>query len=343
MGPKKRALVIINPVAGQKNANRHLTAITDTLFNGGYLPTVATTSKTRSGKALVHAYGKSVDLIVCIGGDGTLQEVFSGVIDYCKDTPIGFIGAGTTNDFAKGLGLSTDIASATQNLLTGTPTPLDIGNFGGERFSYIACCGAFASASYSASRQMKNSIGHLAYILECIRTLPELRPIHMRIETDGAVYEDDYIFFAACNTTSIGGVLRLDGHVVDLQDGLLEFLLIKAPKNISELTQVVNNLQTRKYTSSLIHMFHSSHVTVHTKKPVSFSLDGERFSPSRTFTVSVLPHAVKLLVPSETAKALSSTGKSRKSRPRRSNKNEANHPLPCRRRAHDCAQRTQRS
>lgn len=306
MGPTKRALVIINPVAGQKNANRHLTYISDALFNGGYLPAIATTSPTRSGKALVRAYGKNVDLIVCIGGDGTLHEVISGVIDHCKDTPIGFIGAGTTNDFAKGIGISTDIVGATNNLLNGVAMPLDIGEFGGERFSYIACCGAFASASYSASRQMKNTIGHLAYILEGIRTLPELRPVHMRIETDGALYEDDYIFFAACNTTSIGGVLRLDEHVVNLQDGLLEFLLIKAPRNIAELTQVVNNLQTRKYTSSLIHMFHSKHVTVHTEKPISFSLDGEQFCPPRHFTVSVLPRAVKLLVPAESARALSS-------------------------------------
>ena len=306
MGPTKRALVIINPVAGQKNATRQLTYIINELFEGGYLPTVATTSLTRSGAALVRAYGKRVELIVCIGGDGTLHEVIGGVIDHCPDVPIGFIGAGTTNDFAKGLGIKTDIPSATRNLLEGKPTSIDIGSFGGERFSYIACCGAFASASYSASRSMKNTLGHLAYILEGIRTLPELRPVHLRIEANGTVYEDSFIFFAACNTMSIGGVLHLDENTVNYRDGEFEFLLVRTPKNIAELTQIIGGLQTGNYPSALIHLFRASEVRVRARKTVDFSLDGEHVRAKRSFIIKTLPRAVKLILP-ESAKGIAPT------------------------------------
>ena len=293
----KQALVIMNPSAGQKSANRYLIDIIAFLNTHGYITTVLTTTKAVGGDALAMTYGQGYDLIICIGGDGTLHQVISGVISGGLQAPIAYIPAGTTNDFARSLDIPTDPMRAVQNAVLGSPRALDIGLFNQEKFTYVASCGAFTSSSYSASRSLKNAIGHLAYILESIRALPDIRPIHLTVETENAVYEDDYIFAAVCNTTSLGGILRLKEEQVDLCDGKLECLLIRSPKNMIEFTQIIRSLQTMEYNAPLMHFFRTSHAVFHTPPTLDWSLDGEHTTSSKEVSIGVISHAIRLMLP----------------------------------------------
>ncbi len=297
MIPAKRALVVINPIAGQKSANRHLLSLVETLYTHGYVPTVVTTTADVGGDELVKRYGEGNSLIVCIGGDGTLHQVIDGVVDSCPDVPIGYIGAGTTNDFAKSVGIPADIPGAIKNIVDGAPRPIDIGFFNQQRFTYVASCGAFTGASYSASRTLKNSIGYPAYILEGIRSLPDIRSIHLKVKTDSATYEDDYIFAAVCNTASLGGILKLNSENVSFSDGELECLLIRMPKTIQDLTQILFNLQSGRYEPPYMQFFRTEHVAFHTPKDLDWSLDGEHATSSGTVDIRVVPHAVNLILP----------------------------------------------
>lgn len=299
MIPSKRALVIINPFAGQKNANRHLLSLVETLYMHGYVPSVVTTTREVGGDELVKRYGQGNALIVCIGGDGTFHQVINGVIDTCPEVPIAYIGSGTTNDFAKSVGIPSGIEAAIKNTVEGHPCQVDIGLFGKERFSYVASCGAFTGASYSASRTLKNSIGYSAYILEGIRSLPDIRPIHLRIETAEAVYEDDYIFAAVCNTSSLGGILKLNSEKVSFSDGELECLLIRMPKTIQDLTQILICLQSAHYEAPYMQFFRTTHATFHTPDGLDWSLDGEHAVSGKKAEISVLPRAVKLILPTK--------------------------------------------
>ena len=304
MPKEKRALVIINPYAGQRMANRHLTSVVEVLSSEGYLPTVLTTTVEENGSFLVREYGKSADLYVCIGGDGTFHEVVAGVLDVAPKTPIAYIPAGTTNDFAKSIGLPTSIPRATALISDGLPCAIDIGTFNNEYFTYTASCGAFTRASYATPRAMKNSLGHLAYVLESIRSLPELRPVHLRIETEERVYEDDYIFTAVCNSTSLGGVLRLKPEAVDLQDGQLEFLLIRAPKTMMEFTKIVQGIQAKRYEPPLMTLFSAASAKIYTPPALDWSLDGEHVATRGTVEISAKRLAFKLLLPKDAAKRL---------------------------------------
>ena len=293
----RRALIILNPSAGKKDANRRLTDIVTGLFSHGYLPTVVTTTKAIGGDELVRLYGQNADLILCIGGDGTLHQVIDGVIDRCPNVPIGFIGAGTTNDFAKSVGIPTDIDGALKNILCGEAKPVDIGVFGHERFTYVASCGAFTGASYSTPRSLKNSIGYPAYILEGICSLPDIHPIPLKIRTKNAVYEGDFIFAAVCNTASLGGILKLNPGKVCISDGALECLLIRMPKTVQELAEILVSLRTMEYNTPLMHFFRTSHIVFHTPERLDWSLDGEHAVSHGRAEIRVLPRAVRLILP----------------------------------------------
>ncbi len=298
----KKLLLIMNPCAGLKVGKRHLADILALFCEAGYIPTVFITGGRHHGRQLAAAHAAAHDLIVCMGGDGTFNEVVAGVTAAGSHTPIGYIPCGSTNDFAGSMQLSRNLLQAARDILGGCPKPLDIGRFGERHFSYIASCGAFTRASYATPQNMKNIFGHLAYILEGIKDLKSLRPYRLHIETPDAVYEDDYVFCAICNTTSVAGILTLDPAVVDMQDGLLELLLIRHPQNASELNECIIALQEHNYNSPMLTLCSTNTLTIHTDPTVEWTLDGEYEPAHDTVTVTAMHNAITLITPKEAEK-----------------------------------------
>ncbi len=291
----KRVLLIMNPYAGQKTGKRYLADILELFAKANYLPTVCLTTGAGHAHTLAKEHAATHDLVVCLGGDGTFNETVSGMLDAAVDVPIGYIPCGSTNDFASGLKLSKNIMRAAQDILEGTPTTYDIGKFGERYFSYVASCGAFTRASYATPQNLKNALGHLAYILEGIRDLPNIHPIHLRVETADKVFEDDYVFGAICNSTSLGGVLTLDPKAVDMNDGLLEILLIKYPNNVAELNECILSLQEQKYDSRMISLHSADKITVYADPEVDWTLDGERERGRERIVIQNCHNAFRLI------------------------------------------------
>lgn len=271
----KRLLLIMNPYAGQKTGKRHLADILELFCRADYIPTVFMTTDIGSGYALAKQYASNADLIVCVGGDGTFNEVTSGVVDSGAAVPIGYIPCGSTNDFANSLKLNKNLLRAAQDILDGTPKNHDIGRFGKRYFCYVASFGAFTRASYATPQNLKNVLGHAAYILEGIKDLPNIRPIRMRVETDDQVFEDDYVFGAISNSTSLGGVLTLAPDVVDMNDGLFELLLVKYPNSPAELNECIRCLQEKRYDSPMLTFHSTDRLTINCATAVDWTLDGE--------------------------------------------------------------------
>ncbi len=294
----KKVLIILNPCAGVKRANRFMTDIISLFCENGFVCTVQTTTPTKSGQDVVTEFGEGHDLIVCIGGDGTYNEVVAGVIDKELDCPIGYIPAGSTNDFGSSLGLPKNVMKAAETVLSGKAQEFDVGSFNGRKFTYVASCGAFTSTSYSTPTDMKNTFGHLAYVLEGIKSLPDIKPEHLNISFDGKTIEDDYIFAAVCNSTSLGGVLKLDKKYVDMNDGLFEMLLVRSPKNIGELAVAVHDLNMQNFeTSSIISLYNASKIEIEASVLNDWSLDGECQKGTEKIVIENLHSAIKLIVP----------------------------------------------
>lgn len=296
-----RMLLVLNPCAGQRQANRVLPELVGLFTQHGYRVEVLTTSRPAEATEYVARFGGEVDRIVCVGGDGTFNEVVSGLLQGGHKTPIGYIPAGSTNDFANSLHLKTDLLAAAHDCVHGKPHVLDVGSFGGRYFAYIASFGAFTRVSYATSQNAKNALGHLAYILEGIRDLPAIRPIHLRLEVDGKPYEGDYIFGAISNTTSIGGVLTLDEAIVDMNDGVFEVMLVDYPTTPAQLQSILLALTNHNYDGSLFTFLQARHIVIYSDVNLVWALDGEQAQGQPQLEIENLHDAITLMLPCDPA------------------------------------------
>lgn len=291
----KHLLLIINPVAGQKKAAKYLPEIISVFNRAEYDVHVYITSSQNDAAEAVRKLGRTVDLIVCCGGDGTLNETINGMMREGIQVPIGYIPAGSTNDFANSLKLSGDVVTAAKQIVDGIPKPYDIGKFKERYFSYVASFGAFTKTSYTTPQNVKNALGHMAYLLEGISELSKIKKVHVRMEMESDVIEDDYLFGAICNSTSVGGILTLSPDIVDLGDGKFEILLVRAPRSIQELHECVLALSNQKYDCGMLTFRSTSQVRVITDPDMPWTLDGERSEGGADILVENLHRSIWLI------------------------------------------------
>lgn len=291
----KKMLLIVNPCAGMRKANRYLADII-AVFNRADFDVITYITQNR-GDAVRAAQTRAeeMDLIVCCGGDGTFNETVSGLLSSGAETPIGYIPSGSTNDFANSLGLPTNVVKAAQRIAEGTPHPYDIGRFGDRFFSYVASFGAFTRASYSTPQSVKNALGHTAYLLGGIQELSQIHTERVRLELDGQVVEDEFLFGAICNSTSLGGILTLDPKQVDMSDGKFEVLLVRAPQDLSEIAECIQAVQKQQYNCKMITFRSAQHIEVFADPNLSWTLDGEAARGSARLEVENLYHAIQLI------------------------------------------------
>ena len=292
----KKSFLIINPNAGTRQGRRFLPEIISVFNRAGWLCSVYVTEKRGDAADFTRDHAGEAGLVVACGGDGTLNEVITGLLLGGHQTPLGYIPCGSTNDFANGLGLPTAPLIACNALVSGSAHSLDVGLFAPDRyFSYTASFGAFTSVSWSTPQNVKNVLGHAAYILEGIRSLADIRPIHMRITADGQLYEDDFIFGAVCNSTSLGGVLKLENSQVHMNDGLFEALFIPFPPDLIVLNQILSALRTHHYEDPSLHFLRAASFTFEGSQDVTWTLDGEAAEGSSKIEIKNIHNAIQLI------------------------------------------------
>ena len=290
----KHALLLVNPVSGRKLVQRYLTQIIRSLMDAGYLLTTVVTAAQGEATEMAAAYGGSMDLVVCAGGDGTLNETISGLAKAELHVPVGYIPCGSTNDFANSHSLTTDIPTAVQCIAAGHRSFYDVGRFGERYFAYLAAFGAFSWMGYSTDQELKNQLGLMAYLLELAKDFGQNKAVHMRFTVDGKVYEDDYIFGAITNTGSVVGILELPKDFANTCDGKVELFLVREPKNLLELESVIRCLMAEDFNNPLLTLVQGEKILVENPEGRPWSLDGESSGEFHEATVSVLPGFLEL-------------------------------------------------
>ena len=291
----KTMLFIMNPYSGTRRAVRYLADLISMFNRAGYEVITHMTGGQGDAEEVTAKIAPRVDLVVCCGGDGTFNETISGILKSGADTAVGYIPAGSTNDFAASLRLSTNILQAARDILDGEPVSYDVGKFGDRYFSYVASFGAFTKSSYTTPQSIKNALGHTAYVLEGITELSQIRKEHVRMELDGQVVEDDFVFGAISNSTSVGGILTLDPKQVDMADGKLEVLLVRAPQDLLELSECIMAVQSQKYNCAMITFRSAEKIKVYADPFMPWTLDGEREEGHSVVDVKNVHHAIRLL------------------------------------------------
>ena len=298
MRENKKLLLIINPKAGKRMAQGSLCEIVDQLTRGGFQGTVHVTQARGDAMRQAAAAEGQFDRVVCCGGDGTLNEMVSGVSRWNTRPVCGYIPAGTTNDFASTLGFPKNPREAAAAAAGDTLFHCDIGQFDEQHFVYIAAFGAFTSVAYTTDQQAKNIFGRLAYLFQGVKELSSLQQgHHMRVVTDQEIIEDEFIFGGVSNSLSIGGLKNLPTDEIFLDDGWLELLLIRQPKSAAELSELATRLLSQQFDQDMIRFTKVKSVTFCSEKPVAWTLDGEDGGIREEVTIQCLPSAVAFVVP----------------------------------------------
>lgn len=270
-----KILMIVNPRAGKMTFHNSFYAVIKSLSLAGYEVSVHFTSCPGDATDTVLLYAKNYDMILACGGDGTLNEVLTGVMRAEKPLRLGYIPCGSTNDFAATLGISQKPQEAVGQILQEQFIQMDLGSFNERFFTYAASFGAFTATSYETSQNLKNALGHLAYVLNGAKQLVNMKRIPMRIEAKEHTEEGVYLYGGVTNTTTIGGVYSLPEEEVELNDGKFEVMMVRYPKTVPEYTSTVLNLAVRNYDDPNILFFHTDHVVFESTEAVPFTLDGE--------------------------------------------------------------------
>ncbi len=274
---KKRLLFVFNPHSGKGQIKNKLMEIIDCFVKNGYEVTAHPTQAPRDAREVVREQAGAYQLVVCCGGDGTLNEAVSGMMERERKVPVGYIPSGSTNDFASSLKIPKQMGKAAQAAVGGKAFGCDVGRFNERYFVYIAAFGLFTDVSYETSQDMKNRLGHAAYLLEGVKHLHTVQPIHLRVtygDGDEAV-EGDFIYGMVTNSTSAGGFKHITGKDVKLDDGLFEVTLVHMPRNPIELNEVIGSLTNLMGDTPLIDTFKAGRICVESAHEIPWTLDGE--------------------------------------------------------------------
>ncbi|MBQ1826643.1 MAG: YegS/Rv2252/BmrU family lipid kinase [Erysipelotrichaceae bacterium] len=295
---RNKVLFVYNPMAGQLQIKNQLWDIINIFSAAGFKLTVVATQRSMDGFKVVSEEGGKYDLVICSGGDGTLNEVINGLltIEADKRPTLGYIPAGSTNDYATSLKLPKDMKKAAELIVSGTPHKFDMGMFNSRYFVYVAAFGAFTEVSYATDQSIKNMLGHLAYVLSGIKSLSNIKAYRVRIEADGITREDEYIYGMMSNSLYVGGIYDLSKEGVKLDDGLLEVMLVKNPKGLDKLGSIVSYLLGISDESDMIEVFKAKEIKVTPLEEVSWTLDGEYGGCPEQIEVNVEKQAISIIV-----------------------------------------------
>ena len=298
----KKLLFVYNPRAGKEMLKPRLSDVLDIFVKAGYEVTVHPTQAYRDAYYQIKEYevGK-YNLIACSGGDGTIDEVATGMMkrrEMGKDVvPVGYIPAGTTNDFAKSLHIPRKPLAAADNAVKGVPFPCDIGKFNDSVFVYIAAFGIFTDVSYETDQAVKNVLGHMAYILEGAKRIFNIPSYKIKVEHDGEVIEDEFIFGMVTNSRSVGGFSNMVGKNIVFDDGLFEVTLIKTPKNPIALQEIIAALLIEQVDTKHMYTFKTKKITFDSVEEIPWTLDGEFGGEQDCVEIENVQKAMEIMVP----------------------------------------------
>lgn len=293
----KKVLLVVNPVSGKMKAKTTLFSVVSALQEGGMITTVRLTeSRGDAVRFAANAKAEGYDMVIAFGGDGTLNEVISGLMTNEERLPLGYIPAGSTNDFAQSMKLSSQPSKAAQHIAEGEPHCIDVGCFNGERFfTYVAGFGAFTSTSYSVPQEVKNYLGHFAYVLSGVGELGSIRSYNAKIELDDITVEGDYIFVSVTNSKSVAGIVKLKDDLVDMCDGMFEIALVKMPRNLIELNKIVTAITTSNFENGGIEFYKSSKIKITSEEKLDWTLDGEHAESYGEVVIENVNKAIKFV------------------------------------------------
>ncbi len=296
----KRVMLLVNPQAGRRLGEKNTPKIVNMFAKRGFNPTVFRTSQKGDELRIIKESARSFDMVVCVGGDGTLNGVLNGILSEGVDIPLGYIPTGSTNDFARSLNLPSKPKAAVDNIVDGESRRIDAGKFDDTYFSYVASFGLFTRTSYTTPQKLKNIFGHSSYVIQGAKELTQLRTEHLSVEANGQKFEGSYVFGAISNSKSIGGIMKYSDSMVDLSDGKLEMMLIRKPDEAGDWVELLHCLNHQQYDNKYIDFCHAESFRLKAVEGnLDWSLDGEYHASAGEFNICCEREKINLITQSK--------------------------------------------
>ena len=296
MKERKRMLIVVNPCSGKGKARKCIGKIVNWLSEAGYVIDVCFTTAHGEAGEIVSQLAKECDCVVCVGGDGTVNEVVNGMIEGGIDKPLGYIPMGCTNDFARSLGIPRKLKKVVKQIASGEPKAIDVCKVNDKYFAYVASFGLFAKSSSTGEQKLKNRLGYLAYVLLGAREIWNAPVIKTKFKTSEEELEGEYILGAVCNTRSVGGIIKLKDEEAQLNDGKFELLCVNYPKSLWQMFRTLRDMKKRRWNSDRFLFRSVEKLTVESISTDYWSLDGEKFiCDGKNLEFGILPSAIKIL------------------------------------------------
>lgn len=293
---RKRMLFVYNPRAGKAQIRSNLLDIIDIFVKAGYEVTAYPTQATGDAVKAVKERQGSYDMVACCGGDGTLDEVVNGMMQSEEKLPVGYIPAGSTNDFANSLKIPKNMIKAADVVVNGVNYACDIGRFNNDNFIYVAAFGIFTDVSYGTKQDVKNVLGHAAYLLEGVKRLPSVRACPLKITCNDQVIEGEFLYGMVTNSYSVGGFRGITGQDILLDDGLFEVTLIRTPRNPMELNSILAALAIQNIDTQYMYSFKSGRLVIESEEEIAWTLDGEFGGTHTEVTLTNEKRAMDIMV-----------------------------------------------
>ncbi len=292
----KKMLFIYNPKSGKGLIRNSLSAIIEE-FSKEFEVTIYATGAAKDGERITEQRAEDFDVVVCSGGDGTLDEIITGLMRSGSHRPVGYIPSGSTNDFANSLGIPKQMEHAAKMIMDGEVFTCDLGKFNQDYFVYVAAFGLFTDVSYQTSQDMKNVLGHAAYLLEAMKRMGTWKSNHLTIRSEEFTEEGEFVFGMITNSNSVGGIRGVPWQNVELNDGYFEVMLVHTPQSLADWQEIITAVIMRDTASERIVMFKSRKLEISADNPVAWTLDGENGGEHTEVIVENLPHTLDILVP----------------------------------------------
>lgn len=293
---KKPLMMIVNPAAGKGAYKKHFAEVLKVFSDAGYSPNLFFTSGVGDATELAAENAEKYELLVCVGGDGTLSEVVAGLMQSSVRPVVGYIPLGTANDVARSLGLpKKDPVKAARRIVRGTSIPFDVGRRSGGYFNYVAAFGAFTEVSYGTPQKLKRKLGEAAYLIGAVKSLRSLKSRRVRIEYDGGTIEGDFLYGSVSNSYSVAGLVDLPRDMIDLGDGAHELILLSRPRHMAQLAPLAAKVLRGNFDSEYIKILRTQSAVFSFESPEGFTFDGENGGSFERIEFSTCPQAVRIL------------------------------------------------
>lgn len=235
----------------------------------------------------------SYKYVLIAGGDGTVDNVVNVMKKIGINIPIAILPVGTANDFAKFIGMPSNIEKACEQILESESCELDLGKVNDKYFINVASTGLFTDVSQKTDENLKNTIGKLAYYVKGIEQIPNFRKLNVKVTSENMVFEGDMYLILVFNGQTAGN-FKL-AYKADASDGLLDVIIIKAGMIKDIITLFIKMLRSEHLEDfkGLIY-FKTDKLQIECYEDILTDIDGER-GPDFPLTIECIKGGLKVL------------------------------------------------